>query len=71
MEVAAEPLIGLTREKLYELLRLSLDHLFEGETETAGGGGARQFFRRYVSRRKQGPVSPFVQMFFVGVSETG
>jgi len=37
--------------RLSELLRLSLDHLFEGETETAGGGGARQFFRRYVGRR--------------------
>jgi LysR family transcriptional regulator, benzoate and cis,cis-muconate-responsive activator of ben and cat genes len=50
-EVAAEPLIGPHPRRLSELLRLSLDYLFEGETETAGGGGARQHIRRYVGRR--------------------
>jgi len=50
-QVAAEPLIGLTREdypNYYDYLSIIF---FEGETETAGGGGARQFFRHYVGRR--------------------
>ena len=48
-EVAAEPLIGLTREDYPNYY----DHLFEGETETAGGGGARQLFWHYFGRRSR------------------
>ena len=50
-EVAGEPLIGHDPRRLFELLRLSFVHLFEVETETAGGRGARQLLWHHVGRR--------------------